>query len=801
MKEVEPIDESEHGEETTRLLHGSSEVSNTVNGMHERHSNQVVMKKVHNKKIVSESRFFSVKPLFLLLVTGIVVAMLFILVDMEDMTSTAKNMFLPDSKNKVAEKPSSPVNHVYKPPTIPIAVPDPNDLSTETSVDDLAPGPEDEANQAPSLENVDVFEELRVEKLGEKHEVDHVRLSYGEQLHEVFLHFTVISSNQMCDSPSVKESLGDDQQLGSEFTLPNAVSTQFPSLSVLYWSESGGEKKTLAPSEFVGCFIVPSHSKTGGESWSFFVARLHLESQATEHLKGLDPSKHLQVLYQIGTPIESASDIPSSTADPSVLDFFVPLSALLVDTAETAAGAHPTSFLVVGDLGENGREAVLNGMFKFSGFSSDHKALVPVPINAVIHVGDMSYASNSGECYNARNGLPTTSSPNVNSNGKETKDQLVRNEETVRVCRYDCLVDDSDCKGRSRIISKNMRIWRMFFDSVKPLMKSVPWMTTMGNHDNDLVWFLKYRPPHRSSFLGQSPAESLPLEAKQMIEKFYDLGPIKTETDLKYQQGVANALMKHPYFFSFTDKLIKFISLGSEDNPINAYEMSEVINGSYPLKYHDRFEQHFGKRSPQYKWLENELKTTDRKQFPWIVVYTHRPLFQSSNHHQMCTKVGDWFGCHFRNTYTELLETYHVNLVLSGHAHHYQRSKKIKNGFDYSLLPSANQLKDELQHQDRRLRASNSALNFDPVVASDTEAAPIYVVIGTGGYRLDNSFPKDTSKQPDWIDARQSDYFGFVKFDVINASHLLWKHIITKGEAEPEILDEVYITQSIDTAL
>ena len=38
----------------------------------------------------------------------------------------------------------------------------------------------------------------------------------------------------------------------------------------------------------------------------------------------------------------------------------------------------------------------------------------------------------------------------------------------------------------------------------------------------------------------------------------------------------------------------------------------------------------FSKGSPQYKWLEADLKAVDRSKTPWVVLNGHRPIYTTS---------------------------------------------------------------------------------------------------------------------------------------------------------------------------
>lgn len=78
----------------------------------------------------------------------------------------------------------------------------------------------------------------------------------------------------------------------------------------------------------------------------------------------------------------------------------------------------------------------------------------------------------------------------------------------------------------------------------------------------------------------------------------------------------------------------------------------------------------FGPGSPQYAWLEKDLAETDR---PWKVVFLHYPPYSFTPFRGGVDSV--------KQALTPLFEKYDVQLVFSGHNHHYQRN--VVNGVTY----------------------------------------------------------------------------------------------------------------------
>ena len=73
-------------------------------------------------------------------------------------------------------------------------------------------------------------------------------------------------------------------------------------------------------------------------------------------------------------------------------------------------------------------------------------------------------------------------------------------------------------------------------------------------------------------------------------------------------------------------------------------------------------------------WLENDLKAASAdKNITWRIVLLHRSLYSSGDH----STDGDCIN--FRTSIGKLLDTYKVDVVLSGHDHVYMRTKPIYN--------------------------------------------------------------------------------------------------------------------------
>jgi hypothetical protein len=69
----------------------------------------------------------------------------------------------------------------------------------------------------------------------------------------------------------------------------------------------------------------------------------------------------------------------------------------------------------------------------------------------------------------------------------------------------------------------------------------------------------------------------------------------------------------------------------------------------------------------QRDWLENDLAA--HEDYKWKIAILHRPPFSSDSHHGSYTPV--------REAWVDLFDQYHVDLVVNGHAHDYERTHPI----------------------------------------------------------------------------------------------------------------------------
>ncbi|CAK9140086.1 unnamed protein product [Ilex paraguariensis] len=144
----------------------------------------------------------------------------------------------------------------------------------------------------------------------------------------------------------------------------------------------------------------------------------------------------------------------------------------------------------------------------------------------------------------------------------------------------------------------------------------------------------------------------------------------------------------------------------------------------------------YGNYTPQYKWLEAELKKVNRSETPWLVVLMHSPWYNSYNYHYM-------EGETMRVMYEPWFVQYKVDVVFAGHVHAYERSERVSN-IAYNVVNGI----------------------CSPV--SD-QSAPVYITIGDGG-NLEGLTTNMTEPQPKYSAFREAS-FGHAIFEIKNRTH------------------------------
>lgn len=207
----------------------------------------------------------------------------------------------------------------------------------------------------------------------------------------------------------------------------------------------------------------------------------------------------------------------------------------------------------------------------------------------------------------------------------------------------------------------NDPVWLTYLRMIEPFASRVPWMIGFGNH------------------------ELLP----------HDSG---NESGIATTARFAPASNSgSPYWYSWSYRSARFIVISTD---------SDYTPGS-----------------PQHRWLEMELAAADtpeaRAVRPWVIVTGHKPIYCSSadaDNSRGPTPDGrkpGSAGHQILNGLEALYQRYHVDIVLAGHIHEYERSLPVGN----------NGTTVETHHE--------SNASFGHYVQPKL---PTYLTVGMGGY-------------------------------------------------------------------
>ncbi|XP_006650263.1 purple acid phosphatase 18 [Oryza brachyantha] len=179
---------------------------------------------------------------------------------------------------------------------------------------------------------------------------------------------------------------------------------------------------------------------------------------------------------------------------------------------------------------------------------------------------------------------------------------------------------------------------------------------------------------------------------------------------------------------------------GSTSNLYYSFEVAGVhaiMLGSYT---------DYDESSDQYAWLKADLAKIDRKRTPWVIILLHAPWYNSNWAHQ-----GE--GDSMMAAMEPLLYAAHVDIVIAGHVHAYERAKRVYKG------------------------------GIDPCGA-------VHITIGDGGNR-EGLAHRYRNPKPTWSVFREAS-FGHGELKIVNATHAHWTWHRNDDE-EPVRTDDAWI--------
>ncbi|KAK3118546.1 hypothetical protein QOZ80_9BG0701210 [Eleusine coracana subsp. coracana] len=159
----------------------------------------------------------------------------------------------------------------------------------------------------------------------------------------------------------------------------------------------------------------------------------------------------------------------------------------------------------------------------------------------------------------------------------------------------------------------NQPLWDSWGRLVSPQASSRPWMTAVGNHEEEK----QNREKGRPSFMAYDARWRMPHEASGSASNLY---------------------------YSF-----------------DAAGVHVVMLGTYA---------EFEEGSEQHAWLRRDLAAVDRRKMPWVLAMMHVPWYNTNRAHQ-----GE--GESMRRAMERLLYEAHVDIVFASHTHAYERFTRI----------------------------------------------------------------------------------------------------------------------------
>jgi hypothetical protein len=173
--------------------------------------------------------------------------------------------------------------------------------------------------------------------------------------------------------------------------------------------------------------------------------------------------------------------------------------------------------------------------------------------------------------------------------------------------------------------------------------------------------------------------------------------------------------------------------------------------------------ENYARGSSQYNFVMNDLQlASNNPNTAWTIVTIHEPAYSSTNSCSTCKAVDS-----LSDTYHPLFDQYHVDLVLAGHVHNYQRSYPLSYN---SNDPSKPIITDASKNNYQDPRGS------------------VFAVVGTGCI----SFHSLAGKAP-YISNQQDIKFGFLNIYFSNDGKTLFARFIAN---DGSVLDEFSITKS-----
>ena len=247
----------------------------------------------------------------------------------------------------------------------------------------------------------------------------------------------------------------------------------------------------------------------------------------------------------------------------------------------------------------------------------------------------------------------------------------------------------------------NQALWDSFGELIEPLASRVPWMVGPGNHElelsNDKQFYTSFEERYKMPQIKK--AEFGPIT---IPPKYHD-----DDLELPY---CCSSVFQSAY--DYGNSFYSFESASAHIIYLNPYSTTDTY-------------------SNQYKWLEKDLQSVNRKKTPWVIVVMHCPWYSSNmDHYEEKQTVL------MRDYMEPLFYRHSVNIAFMGHVHAYERTHPV---------------------------FQNKTNDFGTV----------YITVGDGGNLEGHS--RKYYEEPFWSAFRNGSDYGFGTVTMLNPNKLQWK--------------------------
>ncbi|GAV70705.1 Metallophos domain-containing protein/Metallophos_C domain-containing protein [Cephalotus follicularis] len=195
----------------------------------------------------------------------------------------------------------------------------------------------------------------------------------------------------------------------------------------------------------------------------------------------------------------------------------------------------------------------------------------------------------------------------------------------------------------------------------------------------------------------------------------------------------------------------------------------------------------YNKSADQYKWLERDLANVDRSVTPWLVAAWHPPWYSTYNAHYREAEC-------MRVEMEELLYSYGVDIIFSGHVHAYERSNRVYNYMLDPCGPVHITIGDGGNREKMAIRHADEPGNCpEPSTTPDEHMGGFCASNFTSGPAA-GKFCWD--RQPDYSAFRESS-FGHGILEVKNETWSLWTWYRNQ-DSQSKVGDQIYIVRQPD---